>query len=207
MCLNAANPAAILFKKVMGPLHQGRSNIPLYNSRKMVSVNMCLMSGKLATEACTHDIRLSSPLNPDDFVATSTALVYPEDMPKTYCDQHISMEICSGGGVATQWCRHFADEDSSVTISRYSLVKLTQSQMTEMLRAESYKLMTDYLRDDYVYLVDGVFTGFKGSLHQSETAPYKICPIHTRQAWESYQNTAPTDPSLPPDPTLPELTD
>lgn len=200
VCMDVANPAAVLFRKVMGPIHRGKSNIPLYNSKKMVSVNMCLMSGKLATEACNHDIRLSSPLNPEDLVVTSTAMVYPEDMPTAYCDRHIMMDCCSGGGVATEWCYRFVSEDAEVSVTKHSLVKLTRKQIDEMLQAEPYRLWKDYLRNDYVYLKDGVFTGFWNNLQQPD-APYKICPVHTQKAWEDYVSTRPT---LPEEPTEPE---
>ena len=203
VCLDVGNPAAVLFKKVMGPLHQGKSNILLYSNRRMVSVNMCLSSGKLATEACTHDIRLASPLNPNDFIVTSAALIYPEDMPTEYCDKHVSMSCCSGGGVATEWCYRFAEEDSSVSMHSYGLVKTTQQEIEEMLLAEPYKLLTDYLRDDYIYLItntgqDGIFTGFKGDLIQPD-APYKTCPVHTKEAWEAYKGDGTPEPSQPED--------
>ncbi len=200
VCLDVANPAAVLFKKVMGPLHRNKSNIALYNSKQMVSVTMCLMSGKLATDACNHDIRLTSPIVPEDFGTTSTAMVFPEDMPTAYCNQHVMMDCCSGGGVATEWCYRFVSEDADVSVTPHSLVKLTQKQIDEILRAEPYRLWKDYLRNDYVYLTDGVFTGLWNDLQQPD-APYKTCPIHTQQAWEEYLSNKPT---LPEEPTVPE---
>lgn len=185
------NPAAHLFKKVMGPLHSGKSDILLYSSSKLQQVNICLSSGKIATEACTHDIRLDAPFDPDAFIATSMAAVYAEDMPKEYCDEHVMLDICSGGGVATQWCHNFAKVDSSVKFKRRGLVKLTQRDIDEMLRAAPYNLLDDYLRNDYVYLInsdgsDGVFRGLRNDLQQSANAPYKTCPIHTSGAWDRY---------------------
>ena len=187
-CYSVNNPAAYLFKQVMGPLHQGKSDILLYSESKLKPVNMCLSSGKIATSACTNDIRLDSPLNPSDFIATSQAVVYAEDMPTEYCDKHVLVDYCSGGGVATEWCQHFA-ENGAAKITQKSLVKLTQDEIDEMLLAEPYALYRDYLRNDYVYFLNsdgtpGRFKGIKNNLSQSVSAPNKVCPVHTQQAWE-----------------------
>lgn len=187
-CINVSNPAAYLFRQVMGPLHSGKGDILLYSGNRMQSVNICLSSGKIATEACTHDIRLTSPLQPDDFIVTSATAVYPEDMPTETCDKHVMVDYCSGGGVATEWCQHFA-ENGAAKITQKSLVKLTQDEIDEMLLAEPYALYRDYLRNDYVYFLNadgtpGRFKGIKNNLSQSVSAPYKVCPVHTQQAWE-----------------------
>ena len=208
-CYNVNNPAAYLFKQVMGPLHQDKGDILLYSNSKLQSVNMCLSSGKVATAACTNDIRLDSPLDPDSFIATSQAVVYPEDMPTQYCDKHVLVDYCSGGGVATEWCKKFAAVDSTVKLRQEGLVKLTQSEINEMLRAAPYNLLRDYLRNDYVYYInsdgnDGVFKGFYNNLRQSVNAPYVVCPLHTQQAWERYEALHPTEPSVP---TVPETTE
>jgi len=200
-CYSVNNPAAYLFKQVMGPLHQGKSNIVLYSESKLKPVNMCLSSGKIATSACTNDIRLDSPLNPSDFIATSQAVVYAEDMPTQYCDKHVLVDYCSGGGVATQWCKHFAAVDSSVKIRQEGLVKLNQSEINQILKASSYRLISDYLRNDYVYLVnadgsDAIFKGFNNNL--SNSAPYVTCKVHTQSAWEQYEAQHPTTPATPP---------
>ena len=183
-CISVNNPAAYLFKQVMGPLHAGKSDILLYGSTRMQSVNICLHSGKIATDACTHDIRLASPINPEDFIVTSQTAVYPEDMPKETCDKHVLVDYCSGGGVATEWCYDASEYNSSVKITKKALVKLKQSEIDEILKAEKYNLLKDYLRNDYVYFLnadgsDGRFKGIKNNLSQSVSAPYKVCPAHS----------------------------
>ena len=200
-CYSVNNPAAYLFKQVMGPLHQGKSDILLYSESKLKPVNMCLSSGKIATSACTNDIRLDSPLNPSDFIATSQAVVYAEDMPTEYCDKHVLVDYCSGGGVATQWCKKFAAVDSSVKLRQEGLVKLNQSEIDQIKKASSYRLISDYLRNDYVYLInadgsDGAFKGFGNNL--SNNAPYVTCKVHTQSAWEQYEAQHPTTPATPP---------
>ena len=176
-CTNANNPAAVLFKKVMGPIHSGKSDILLY-SNNMQSVNICLSSGKLATEACTHDVRQISPLVADEFMSTTLTAVYPEDMPTQVCDKHVMVEYCSGGGVATQACK-----DSGATISYRGLVKMTQSEIDDIVLASGHGLWRDYRRNDYVYYInndgsDGWFRGIRNDLSQGERAPYQLCPKH-----------------------------
>lgn len=181
-CINVNNPAAYLFKRVMGPIHAGKSDIVLHSS-KMRDVTVCLSSGKLATPACINDIRQISPLVPADFTSTSQAAVYPEDMPTEYCDKHVLVEYCSGGGVATQACQLSAQQGFS-TIDMRGLVKLTQSEIDEIAQASKFALWQDYQRNDYVYLInddgsDGWFRGMHNNLVQRIIAPYVICPQHS----------------------------
>jgi len=201
------NPSAYLFKKIMGPLHEGKTNVKLYDRDNFWSVNMCLASGKKATEACSADIRLVNPIDPGDFIVTSSALVYPEDYPNDTCDKHVLVEYCSCGGVATEWCHNFATVDPTVVFEQKGLVKLTQKEIDEILKAEPFKLLKDYLRNDYVYFInadgtDGVFKGIKNDLEQAMEAPYMVCPLHTQQAWEAYAATqlpnTTTNPSVTP---------
>ena len=73
------NPSAVLFKRVMGPLHNGLDNKPLYSRDGMVSVSMCLDSGMRATSACGADVR--------DGSRVTSALVYPEDVTGKACSR------------------------------------------------------------------------------------------------------------------------
>ncbi len=209
-CINVNNPAATLFKKVMGPVHKGKKDILLYSTKKMEWVEMCLSSGKVATDACKKDIRLDSLLQPDDFIATSKALVYPEDIPAETCDKHVMVDYCSGGGVATEWCRKFAQVDKTVKLKKKGLVKLTQAEIDELLEVEQYNLIRDYLRNDYVYFVDSdgddaVFRGIRGNLSNSAGTPYVACRVHTKAAWKKYEALHPA-PTEPEETTVPEET-
>ena len=203
--VNGGNPAAQLFKKVMGPLHSGLKNVSLYNSSKLRTVNVCLASGKLATDACKADVRV---VDGGTFTSIAQASVYKEDIPSESCDKHVSLDYCSGGGVATEYCKHFAEVDSNVTISQKGLVKMTREELDEILKAEKYKLTDTYIRDDYIYLVDkegkdDVFIGLKNDLKQTVEAPYKVCSAHTQKAWEEYQAAHPEEPTEPSEPTEP----
>ncbi len=190
------NPAAVLFKNVMTPLHKGKSNISLYNSSKMKGVTMCLDSGKVATKACQQDIRT---LSESGLKRTASAAVYAEDMPNTYCDKHVLVKYCSGGGVAGEYCHLFAEVDDKVKITDKALVKMTREELDEIAKASNYGLQKDYLGDEYVYQIDkegkdAVFTGIFGKLKQKEKAPYIVCPEHNKETWEAYQESIETEP-------------
>lgn len=200
------NPAATLFKKVMGPLHSGKKNIALYDSSAMKGVTVCLDSGKLATDACKLDIRS------DTLSRLATSAVYAEDYPTEECDKHVLVDYCSCGGVANEYCKLFAEVDSSVTVEQKALVKLTADEIAEIYKAGQHGLVDAYLSNDWIYQInddgtDGVFKGLNGKLQQSEDAPYLVCPEHTKAAWEAYQNSHPTEPE-PSEPaeTVPETT-
>lgn len=185
------NPAARLWKKVMEPIHDGLQNIRLYDSSKMTSVSICLDSGKIATDACNSDIRGGR---------VETVRVYPEDIPSGYCTKHVTLEYCTtGGGVANEYCKHFAGVDTSVSVAQKGLLKLTQSEINEIWNARNYGLHAEYLQDNYVYLVDGngkdaAFNGFNKNINTNVTAPYKVCTTHTQAAWDAYQAQQSTTP-------------
>ena len=194
----SGNPACILWKKVMQPLHSGKSNVSLYDTSGMTTVKVCLDSGMLATEACESDVRTTG-----DFKRTAEARVYWEDAPSKKCTKHVQVDYCSGGGVATEYCAVFAKFDDSVKITKKSLVKLTLEDLDEIQRVKSYRLYEQFLQDNYVYLVnpdgtDGTFKGFNNNINAKEKAPYLTCPTHTKAAWDKLLATMdPNDPNHP----------
>lgn len=193
------NPAARLFRKVMQPLHDGKERIVLHDTSGMYSSSMCMDSGKFATDACFMDVRGSR---------TESGYYYPGDLNAGSCDKHVMVDYCSGGGVATEFCRMFAEDDLA-TISRVSLVKMTQSELEELKMAGNVGLNSRYLQDNYVYLInadgtDASFKGFYGNINQNIDAPYMVCPVHNQQTWDEYQESLkPTEPETVP-PTEPE---
>jgi membrane carboxypeptidase/penicillin-binding protein PbpC len=180
------NPAARLFKNVMQPLHKGLTNKKLYSLGSMTTVTVCLDSGKLATDACKSDIRGDR---------TEKVYVYAEDRPKTNCDQHVVVDICSvGGAVANEYCAKFAEVDSNVKLVKNSLLKLTKNDISKITAAERYNLDEIYYQDNYVYLVDEngkdlSFKGFDGKINKGVTAPYKVCTVHTEESWDKEHNS------------------
>ena len=200
------NPAAVLFGNVLTKVHEGLPKVKLTDNSKFRGVTVCLDSGKLATEACTLDVRTIDGIKRTDY-----AVVYQEDYPKQVCDKHISVEYCTNGkGVANDYCRLFAAEgdklEKPVVIETRTLVKMTVEEVEELKKAKNNGLLPEFLRDDYIYLVnkngtDAVFTGIEGKLVQEPKAPYLVCQEHTAQAWEAYQDSQkPTEP----DETVPE---
>ena len=197
------NPSAVLFKKVMDPLHEGKKDIDLYNYDLMKKVTVCLDSGKIATSACLEDVR--------DTSRVAEARVYSEDYPSEYCDKHVMMELCSHGGVANEYCKLFAarenqTEEDMVTIQKASLVKVTQTEIDEIRRAGNCGLASFMLGNEWVYLVnwdgsDAVFKGIYGDLENMET-PYVVCTEHTKESWEAYLNSLPPEPPEEEDPPL-----
>ena len=200
---NGNNPAAILFSKVLTKVHQGLSKVQLIDYNKFTGVTMCLDSGKVATAACSQDVRTIDNIN-----RTSYANVYPEDRPRTSCDKHVLVDYCvTGGGVCNEYCKLFAEvkdaTGTEVKIEKKSLVKMTQKEIDELVKAKTNGLLPEHLRDDYIYLIndngtDAVFKGIEGKINQDVNAPYLVCPMHTKEAWEAYQaSVETTDPETP----------
>ena len=202
---NTKHPAARLFKKVMEPLHEGLDTIPLFDEEKMVSVEICLESGKLATEECDHDIR--------DLDRTRWVMVYKEDKPEEYCDTHISLDYCPEGKMtANEYCKKFA-EIGTLKLEKRSLVKMTRSLIDEIRKADKFGLSSKYVTDNYIYQVNkkGDPTEFQGIFKDLDTngEPCKTCTVHTKAKWEAYKAENPwidnpvPDPSVPVEPTDP----
>jgi hypothetical protein len=189
----------------MEPIHSGLDSRKLYDSSAMTTVSVCLDSGKKATDACRKDIRLSMSGLSDGFQnRVQEAQVYREDKPKKECDVHVLVEYCTDG-VANEYCKHFADA-GVVTLTERALVKMTQEDVDRLLDAKKYKLLKEYLMDEYVYLVkkngsDGVWKGFNKDINKNVDAPYKICTVHTAESWKEYQA------SQTPEPTVPDILD
>ena len=207
------NPAAQLFRKVMNPIHEGLERINLVDFSGMRWVSVCLDTGLLATEACTSDVRTEGT-----FKRTETLRIYNEDVPTKVCTKHVTVDYCTtGGGVATEYCQLFAQEalkpDNALTdteeikIEKKALLKLTPEEVAELEKARKEGLTAEYLRNDYIYLVNkngsnAVFKGVDGKLEQKKDAPYLCCPVHTEEAWKAYEKLK--ESMRPAEPTDPE---
>lgn len=205
------NPASRLWRNVMQPLHSGKKNVALYSTSDMTQVTVCLDSGKLATAACKADVRTLPGYSSSGFSRVETVYVYKEDAPKEACDKHVLVDFCvSGKGVANEYCKQFAAADSAYTIASKALVKLKDTEIKEIQDAKKYALWPEFYRDYYVYHVDSKgaavsFKGFAGTANANVDAPYVICPVHTKEAWDAYLAEHPpvVDPDVPSDPTQP----
>ena len=172
------NPAAQLWRKVMQPIHQGLNNVGLYNANAMRTINVCLDSGLLASDACHSDAR--------GINRVVSVMVYPEDIPEGTCSKHVPVHYCvDGGGVATEYCSMFGDAN----IATMSLVKLTPAEVREIRDADNSGLVDVYTDNGYVYYVsesgeDLAWTGFRGN--GSNTLPYQNCPLHTEEYMQEF---------------------
>jgi len=184
------NPAARLWRKVMEPIHKGLKYKSLYSTGKMTKVVVCLDSGMLATDACKCDVRGGR---------TEEVFVYPEDVPTKSCTKHVQLSYCTtGGGVANDFCKYFADAGAEVKLENKALVKLSITEYQQLLAAKRYGLEALYLRDDYIYLTntagaDMDFNGINGDINVGVTAPYKVCQVHNANEWDKYQSSQPAD--------------
>ena len=169
------NPAAQLWRKVMQPIHQGLGNEGLFNANAMRSVNICLDSGLVATDACHMDAR--------GINRVVSAMCYPEDIPEGTCNKHVAVHYCvTGGGVAGEYCGAFGDSE----IVTRSLVKLTQAEVNEIKEAYYSGLVDVYVSDGYVYFIDNsgeeaIWYGFFGNT--TGNGPYLTCPLHNEHYW------------------------
>ena len=183
------NPAAQLWKKVMDPLHRNKVNAPLYTTEDMVQINVCLDCGKLATDACTMDIR---PMTIYGKRVSETTWVYEEDAPLDECECHVIVDFCEEcEAVANDYCKKLA-EVGEVTITKRSLVQMTESDVKHIAEATGKGLMEAYTMDNCVYLVDAngkplnTYKGFTGELNEDVDAPYIVCTEHTKKDWDDY---------------------
>ncbi len=175
--INTANPAAVMWRKVMEPIHSGLGRETLYDTGSFRSVAICLDSGKLATNACKMDAR-----GVNERIVNVN--VYNEDVPTETCDKHVMVEYCvTGSGAVTEYCTRFPD----VLIDSRGLVKMTQGEVQEIRSAAGVGLVDAYLNDGYVFYTDGAWHGFNGSAQVGEDLPYLLCPMHNAASWEKYQ--------------------
>ena len=178
---SSSHPGAILWHKVMEPLHEGRENIPMYDEKKMIPVTVCLDSGGLATSACKHDVR--------GVDRTQTVLVYPEDVPSESCTAHIQLYYClSGDAAANEYCKKFA-KVGVIATEKKGFVQMTFQRIEEIRMASEHGLVDLYVSDKYIYQVDALgqpeaFHGIFGDL--TGTDPCVTCKLHTAESWEEY---------------------
>ncbi len=89
-----ANPAVLLWQKVMAGIHQNLEPAQFRKPTDVVQVSYCRDSGLLATEACRSDARGDR---------TVTGDLSLEDVPTENCHVHVMVDIC-GDHVANEFC-------------------------------------------------------------------------------------------------------
>ena len=188
----SGNPAAHLWRKVLEPLHQGRTSQPLYDKSKLVEVSVCLDCGKLATADCLLDVRTHEY----GIDRVSKAMVYPVDAPTETCDCHVVVDYCT-------LCKTGAHQNCS-TVIKAALVKKTPAEVKAIYEASTAGLWRSHSSQNYIYLVDKngndlPFHGFEDDKNVGIDMPYLICHLH-----KPVLLPEPTDPT---DPTQPDETD
>ena len=202
------NPSAVLFRKVLAPLHKGKDKISLWSRSGMRNYTMCLDSMGYANDACSKDLRTHL----FGTKRTAGAYAFSEDMSAKTCNRHVLVDYCSGGGVATEYCKMFAAEAGmDVEIGKYALLKLTPSQVDEIKKANGAGLVDAFVDNRYVYYVsdsgsDLDWHGFDGKANKNISAPYVVCPEHNEKTWEEYQASIATEPPTEPPTEAPEET-
>ena len=172
---DTSNPACVLWRKVLQPLHVGLENGALYDGSKFSGFSICLDTGKIASAACNKDVRGGEH--------TSFAYCYREDIRGAYCDQHTLVDFCRDGkGVATEYCYLFEAD-----IDEVSLVKRSRAEINELKAASTAGLLPEHTLDYYIWCTDGDWHGFSGRAQPDVSAPYIVCPVHTKEAWEKKQ--------------------
>ena len=163
--------ARTLWRKVMEPLHKNEPSKSLYDKANFVSTQVCKDCGKLATSACSMDVRTHE----HGLSRVETVLVYPEDVPTAPCDCHVVVDYCLDcKAVANSGCTH---------VAKRSLVKMTQSKVNEIIKASNVGLWSSCKGENYIYLVDKqgnpvAFYGFNGDKNYGLNLPYVSCHIH-----------------------------
>ncbi len=168
-----ANPAAVMWKKFMSPLHDGLEYRSFPQADGVGYYSVCSDCGMLATEACEKDVRVSASGYEQNRV-TQVRLFW-EDAPKEKCTCHTMVKICKESGkIANEYCEHV--EGNTVT------------EVGMLIFNKDWKVNKDA---PYVYNekdTDAVCT-----LHTKESL----------QPTEPSEPTDPTDPTEPADPTEP----
>ena len=181
---DGSNPAGRLWKKVMAPIHQGLDRVPLYSTADMKQVSVCLDCGKLATAACSMDVRTVPRV--------ASALVYEDDAPLEECDCHVVVDFCNECGcAANEYCKKLAAA-GQCTLSQRALVKMTAADVSNIAAALKNGLSGAHNIDEFIYLVDsngnpvGGFTGIHNDRNAGVSAPYIVCNKHTKEMWDAY---------------------
>ena len=146
-----SNPACTMWAKVMKKLHEGKQWREVSDTSGMKTYSICIDSGGLATGACSSDPRGNR---------VQAVKAYKEDGPTKSCSKHIVVDWCNvGDGAANEYCKL-----AGAAISKKGLVKYTQSEYDEIVRAGNVKGFDASI----VYLMKG-----------DKGAPMKTCKVHS----------------------------
>lgn len=90
------NPASNLWREVMSKIHANLEDPGFHEGTGLTTVTVCMDSGLLATDECSHDVRGSR---------VRTVTVAADTAPTQYCNMHKVISYCKDGKhVATEYC-------------------------------------------------------------------------------------------------------
>ena len=163
------NSAALLWKAFMEKIHKDKNleNRDIMNGTAqdygLVKVEVCSVSGELATDACRHDAMGYKTVS--DYWRAGT-------QPTEYCRMHRTVELCrESGQVASPYCPDTETQSVIVIPAGHALERFRNTRYAGVLE--------DYL-GEYA-LQDPYGTLSSCTLHASYTSPYT--PAGSADEW------------------------
>lgn len=156
---SSANPATVLWQKVMAKVHEGLANKEFNKPTNVVECTVCQDSGLLMTDACREDPRGSRAI-------TVELSLY--DVPTQNCNVHKEVEICGASGhVVNEYCKQ-VEGNTTKTVG-----------LLDVSRAFPVRGITV---QDQAYAVpnDSLPAGYYPALSPDVDAINVECYIHTR---------------------------
>lgn len=158
--VSSGNPAGKMWNLVMSKIHEGLPDKGFPQAEELVSVEYCLDTGLLATDACRADKRSDR---------TAVGKFFPEDAPTDYCEAHVMISVCTADPIldedgntlhyhlAGEFCPDsMPDEEGNDIPGRISIAVLDMERTTA----------GDVVLEDAIY--------FLKTLEE-----YGICTVHT----------------------------
>ena len=156
---SSANPATVLWQKVMTQVHEDLPNRAFNKPTNVVECTVCRDSGLLMTDACREDPRGSRAI-------TIELSLY--DVPTQNCDVHKEVEICGASGhVVNEYC----EQVEGNTTKTVGLIDVSRAFPVSGITVQ-----------DQAYAVpnDSLPAGYYPALSPDVDAINVECYIHTR---------------------------
>ncbi len=141
---SGGNAAAPLWQAYMSKIHEGLEDKDIIDedptSLGLVKRTVCSVSGLLATDACKDD---------EDY-KTVTDWFLASNAPTTYCDMHVTLNICSAeNAIATQFCpEDMVSQISYILIRPGSMFYAFEDEY--LLKAMPTAIRTELSIDEFV---------------------------------------------------------
>ena len=177
MNLSGGNPSAILWKKVMDPIHEGLENKKFPVPNGLVTVDFCLDSGLLPNEYCQMDPRGNR---------VSSATIHKDDAPDGVCTVHTAesvVKVCVD-------CPILDENEAETGLYHIAGPYCPEESLREIC-------LPNYAREPV-----GTATSLDEKYRLGYYQTLEVCTVHIEEIVEPDPN-APLDPSIPWDPSTP----